>query len=179
MLVELTTAAVFMVQSNYPLESTSNYHAYFDKRVEQIDLRHERQKARMEARQEARRQARQEARRQARQEAIASTQVTTTVTSSTPPSSGLPPLLALIRHNESRGDYSAYNASGCEGYGCYGAYQLHGLYMDDWARRYGAAAYAGTPANQWPPSVQDKVALGLFYSTNPDGAFWCNWTDYC
>jgi hypothetical protein len=94
-------------------------------------------------------------------------------------SGSLPALLQLIRSNESGGNYSAYNGSGCEGYGCYGAYQLHGLYMDDWARQYGAAAYAGTPANQWPASVQDKVALGLFYSTNPDGLHWCNWTSYC
>jgi hypothetical protein len=94
-------------------------------------------------------------------------------------SSALPSLLETIRFNESRGDYSAYNASGCEGYGCYGAYQMHGLYMDDWARRYGAAAYANTPATQWPADIQDKVALGLFYSSNPDGEVWCRWTDYC
>lgn len=175
MIVELTTAVVFMVQSNYPLESTSNFHNYFEKRIEQVDLRHERQKARMEARQEARQKARQEARKQ---EAIAAASVPSSNVTTTS-SSGLPPLLALIRFNESRGNYSAYNPTGCGGYGCYGAYQLHGAYMDDWARRYGAAAYAGIPANQWPPSVQDKVALGLYYSTNPNGQFWCDWTNYC
>jgi len=95
------------------------------------------------------------------------------------PSGSLPSLLLTIRANESGGNYGAINSTGCEGYGCYGAYQMHGLYADDWARRYGAASYAGTSPNQWPSGIQDRVALGLFYSTNPDGAHWCNWTDYC
>jgi hypothetical protein len=98
-----------------------------------------------------------------------------------PPSSSgsLPDLLLFIRSNESGGDYTAYNPSGCEGYGCGGAYQMHALYADDWARRYGEGAWADTPVQQWPLAVQDRVALGLFRSTSPDGAHWCDWTDYC
>lgn len=94
------------------------------------------------------------------------------------PTAGLPPLLSLIRDHESSGDYSAFNPTGCDGYGCGGAYQLHALYASEWARR---AGYPGQPANaaQWPPSVQDATALDLFLSTNPDGYHWCHWTDYC
>lgn len=93
----------------------------------------------------------------------------------------LPALLITIRANESGGNYTAVNndPDACEGYGCYGAYQMHGEYMGDWAARYGHPEVVGTPANQWPASTQDDVALGLFYSTNPDGAHWCDWTDYC
>lgn len=171
MLVELATAAVFMVQSNYPLESTSDYRTYVSNVSEHIEVRNKRREARIEERRQARREE-----RQLQREAVVEVPLSNTTESS---STDLPPTLALIRNNESRGDYSAYNGSGCEGYGCYGAYQLHGLYMDDWARRYGAAAYADIPANQWPPSIQDKVALGLYYSTNPNGKFWCDWTDYC
>jgi len=158
-------------------------------RVSTLPDRHEaliakRQLMRQEARQKERRQERREAADQAQQEvtsvvASPSNPPSGSGTGSGTPSGGLPALLQLIRSNESGGNYSAYNGSGCEGYGCFGAYQLHGAYMDDWARSYGAASYASTPANQWPAEVQDRVALGLFYSTNPDGAHWCNWTDYC
>jgi hypothetical protein len=97
----------------------------------------------------------------------------------TPVSTGnLPPLLALIRSNESGGNYSAYNPSGCEGYGCGGAYQMHALYAPTWAEQAGYPGLGGNAAT-WSPSTQDAVALYLFYSTNPDGAHWCNWTDYC
>ena len=157
-----------------------------------LDRKLEREKqARIEARKEKRREAREEARaaRQAEREAAREAATSVVVPAPTPTSTGsgtpsggsgsLPPLLQLIRSHESGGNYGAYNGGGCEGYGCYGAYQMHGRYMADWARRYGAGSYAGTPANQWPPAVQDKVALGLFYSTNPDGAHWCNWTTYC
>lgn len=96
----------------------------------------------------------------------------------------LPSLLLTIRSEESGGgvpgayNYSAYNASGCEGWGCGGAYQLHAQYASVWAER---AGYPGLGSNaaSWSPSTQDAVALNLFYSTNPDGAHWCNWTDYC
>jgi len=173
MLPELFTAVVLMTQPDRSLEPDVNYHSYIAQYVDQIEVRNERQKARREARQKARQEA---ILVQQQQPAPTATPIPVTKSMS---SSSLPALLALIRNNESHGNYSAYNASGCEGYGCYGAYQLHGLYMDDWARRYGAAAYAGTPANQWPPAIQDKVALGLFYSTSPNGSFWCNWTSYC
>jgi hypothetical protein len=76
----------------------------------------------------------------------------------------LPPLLATIRAHESGG---------------FGAYQFHGRYMGAWATRYGHPEVARTPATQWSPTVQDDVALGLFYSTNPDGDHWCRWTTYC
>ena len=144
-----------------------------------IKERRARAKARAEAR--AEREAALAAEREAEAEAAtrAATRESSGGATSQSGSSNLPELLLIIRSHESGGNYSAYNGSGCEGYGCYGAYQMHGAYMDDWARRYGAGDYAGTPANQWPASVQDKVALGLFYSTNPDGAHWCDWTDYC
>lgn len=176
MLPQIATVVVLMTQSNYPFESTSSYHAYIEQSVDRVQAMDERQKARMEARRKARQQARQEA-VQAQQKTVVTNAPTYVYRSNS--SSSLPALLSLIRTNESGGNYSAYNASGCEGYGCYGAYQLHGYYMDDWARRYGAAAYAGIPANQWPPYIQDKVALGLFYSTTPNGKFWCDWTSYC
>lgn len=91
---------------------------------------------------------------------------------------GLIPPLILIRTYESHGDYSAYNPTGCEGYGCGGAFQLHARYASEWARR---AGYPGMPANArlWPPSIQDAVATDLYYSTNPDGYHWCHWVDYC
>lgn len=90
----------------------------------------------------------------------------------------LPPLLLLIRSHESGGNYSAYNGSGCEGYGCGGAFQLHAKYASVWAERAGFSGLSSNAAN-WPPATQDAVALNLFYSTNPDGAHWCNWTAYC
>lgn len=91
---------------------------------------------------------------------------------------GLPPLLELIRSHESGGNYSAYNAGGCEGYGCGGAYQLHARYAPAWAA---SAGYPGMGPNAaaWPPATQDAVALWLFQSTSPDGTHWCRWTDYC
>lgn len=158
-------------QSDDPLKSALNYHSYLDRYIERLEAKEARQQERQERR---------EARQQERAEERALEVETTSRSSSRNAMSGsLPELLAFIRSQESGGNYSAYNGSGCEGYGCYGAYQMHGAYMDDWARSYGAASYASTPANQWPPAVQDQVALGLYYSTNPDGAHWCNWTDYC
>jgi len=92
--------------------------------------------------------------------------------------SALPTLLDTIKHHESRGDYTAVNPSGCEGYGCGGAYQLHMRYASTWAAR---AGYPGLSSNAatWPPATQDAVALYLFNSTTPPGSHWCNWTDYC
>ena len=60
------------------------------------------------------------------------------------------------RAHESGGHYTARNATGCEGYGCGGAYQLHARYAAEWAARladdaswveaqlalHGASAYA-------------------------------------
>jgi hypothetical protein len=57
--------------------------------------------------------------------------------------------------------------------------ELHGLYVDGWAGRAGALRYVGTLPSDWAPAVQDRVALDLFYSTNPDGAHWCDFTAYC
>ena len=90
------------------------------------------------------------------------------------PATGLPALLITIRANESGGDYHAYNPTGCLG-GCYGAYQLTGEYMDDWAREAGYPGYAYP--GFWPPVIQDAVALYKFNQTG--GALWCDWTDYC
>lgn len=94
-----------------------------------------------------------------------------------PLSPPLPDLLLFIRSQESGGNYTEVNPGGCEGYGCYGAYQLHGRYMGDWATRYGHPEVAGIPATQWPRATQDEVALGLFNDTS--GGAWCDWTDYC
>jgi hypothetical protein len=92
--------------------------------------------------------------------------------------SAMPELLATIKHHESRGDYTAVNPSGCEGYGCGGAYQLHAAYASTWAAR---AGYPHMPADAstWPPATQDAVALHLFHSTTPPGSHWCDWADYC
>ena len=93
-------------------------------------------------------------------------------------SARLPALLLTIRAHESGGNYAAYNGAGCEGYGCGGAYQMHARYASTWAQR---AGFAGLPSNAatWPAATQDAVALDLFYSTNPAGSHWCDWTEYC
>lgn len=133
--------------------------------------------------------ARAEARAAARAEAEAEAVTNAETQPSGSGSSNLPDLLLLIRscesgHHNADGScnlnnwsYTAFNSTGCEGYGCYGAYQLHGSYMDDWAREAGYGQYAGTPATQWPPSVQDAVALFKFNQTG--GSLWCDWADYC
>lgn len=89
---------------------------------------------------------------------------------------GLPPLLLLIRDHESGGNYQAFNPTGCEGYGCGGAYQLHAKYAAGWAAE---AGYPGmsSQAQTWPPQIQDAVALFKFNATG--GRLWCDWTDYC
>jgi hypothetical protein len=136
----------------------------------------------LKAAREAERQAAREAERETADEKAdaQSTETSTQQTQTTPSSSGgLPALLLTIRANESGGNYAAYNGTGCEGYGCGGAYQLHLAYADDWAVRYGVGEWASTPPQQWPAEVQDTVALGLFYSTNPDGQVWCAWASYC
>lgn len=143
-------------------------------------IKERRAKAKARAEAQAERQAARAAERKA--EAEAATQAATRESggaASQSGSSNLPELLLFIRSHESGGNYGAYNGSGCEGYGCYGAYQLHGRYMGSWASSAGYGNYSGSPATQWPASVQDGVARWLFYSTNPDGAHWCNWTDYC
>jgi len=101
---------------------------------------------------------------------------TTRSTERVAPAGTLPALLLTIRDHESSGDYSAYNADGCEGYGCGGAYQLHAGYASTWAAE---AGYPGMPGNAalWPPATQDAVALYKFNATG--GALWCDWTDYC
>ena len=93
-----------------------------------------------------------------------------------PATGGLPSLLVTIRAHESGGDYTAYNPTGCEGYGCGGAYQLHAQYAAGWAAE---AGYPGlsSQAQTWPPGVQDAVALYKFNATG--GALWCDWADYC
>jgi hypothetical protein len=151
-------------------------------------LRQERIEKRREARQAERREARQAERAAAREEAAeqaAQEESTSVVASSgdgtnsgSDKSGTLPDLLLFIRSHESGGNYGAYNASGCEGYGCGGAYQLHAAYAAEWAARAGYPGLSGQ-AQTWPAATQDAVALHLFYSTNPDGAHWCNWTDYC
>jgi hypothetical protein len=145
--------------------------------------RQERIEKRREARQAERREERQAERAAAREAAEAAQEESTSVVASggdtrNTTTNGLPPLLQTIRSHESGGNYSAYNASGCEGYGCGGAYQLHAAYASEWAARAGYPGLSGQ-AQTWPAATQDAVALHLFYSTNPDGAHWCNWTTYC
>lgn len=132
--------------------------------------------ARKEARQAERQAAREEAARQAAEAEAA--QAAESAEAKAKPTGGLPSLLVSIRAHESGGNYSAYNAGGCEGYGCGGAYQLHARYASTWAARAGFSGLSSNAAN-WPAATQDKVALDLFYSTNPDGAHWCNWASYC
>lgn len=109
------------------------------------------------------------------------------VTASSAPSrstrSAMPALLSVILQHETLDhDYTAFNPTGCSDengtFSCGGAYQLSAQYASVWAER---AGYSGMSSNAatWPPSTQDAVALELFYSTVPDGAHWCVWTDYC
>jgi hypothetical protein len=97
--------------------------------------------------------------------------------------SALPGLLVTILDHETSGrDYEAYNPTGCSDengtFSCGGAYQLSAQYATVWGQR---AGYPHLPANAatWPPATQDAVAIKLYYSTTPDGAHWCDWTDYC
>lgn len=117
-------------------------------------------------------------------------QPTISVTTSQPPqstqrsggSSSLPALLLKIRSCESgpcdskHFSYTAYNPTGCEGYGCGGAYQLHAEYASGWAAE---AGYPGmsSQAQNWPGAIQDAVALYKFNATG--GALWCDWASYC
>lgn len=57
-------------------------------------------------------------------------------------------------------------------YGYAGRYQLSPDYADDWARRYGYGEWADVPVVQWPPAVQDAVALALGLDTG-----WTPWSD--
>lgn len=74
------------------------------------------------------------------------------------PAGDLPPVLRCIRWHESRGDYRAVNAAS----GAAGAFQLMPQYADDWARAHGQPEWATVPVVDWPPAVQNAVALGLF-----------------
>lgn len=160
MIAELALATVLMSSQKDPLEAALDYH----QQIADVVTEQERQ-AEIAAQQAL------EERTEAAESVARSTRA--------PVSTGtLPPLLALIRSNESGGNYAAYNATGCEGYGCGGAYQMHGLYAPTWAEQAGYPGLGGNAAT-WSPSTQDAVALYLFYSTNPDGAHWCDWTDYC
>lgn len=143
-------------------------------RKEEREAREARQERRREARAASRAAERAAAEAQANTPAPTPTQSPVTTASS----GGLPALLVTIRAHESGGNYQAYNGSGCEGYGCGGAYQMHARYASEWAARAGFPGMSSNAAT-WPAAVQDKVALNLFYSTNPDGAHWCNWTSYC
>ena len=78
--------------------------------------------------------------------------------------------MACIREHESGGSYTARN-------GIYrGAYQLSMTYSDTWAQRAGYSEWSSKPADQWPPAVQDAVALDLGKSSN--WRAWSDWTSY-
>lgn len=72
-------------------------------------------------------------------------------------------------------NYNAINSTGCEGQGCYGAYQMHASYMSAWAVEAGYSKYAYVGI--WPPEVQDAVALYKWNASN--GRLWCDWASYC
>lgn len=109
-------------------------------------------------------------------------QATDSSRSSSRNATALPALLQTIRENESHGNYAAYSPTGCSDsngtFSCGGAYQLTEQYASGWAAE---AGYSGmsSQAQTWPPTTQDAVAKYKFYATNPDGALWCDWTDYC
>lgn len=63
-------------------------------------------------------------------------------------------ILATIRHMESGGNYTAYNAGG----GASGAYQYIQSTWTTEANQAGYGQYAGAPASAAPPNVQDAVA---------------------
>jgi hypothetical protein len=157
MIAELALATVLLSQRNDPIDAALDYHRHMAGVVTEQE---------------------QIAAEQALDERVTAAESVARSTRTPVSTESLPPLLLLIRSNESGGNYSAYNPTGCEGYGCGGAYQMHGLYAPTWAEQ---AGYPGLGSNAatWAPSTQDAVALYLFYSTNPDGAHWCNWTDYC
>lgn len=157
MIAELALATVLMHSQKDPIEATLQYHHQMTEVVtEQAQIAAE----------------------QALEERTEAAESFSRSTRTLPPTGDLPPLLAYIRSQESGGDYTEYNPTGCEGYGCGGAYQMHALYAPTWAERAGYPGLGGNAA-VWPPYIQDAVALDLFYSTNPDGAHWCNWVDYC
>jgi hypothetical protein len=92
--------------------------------------------------------------------------------------SAMPALLELIKLNESHGNYTAVNPTGCDGALCGGAYQLHSWYASTWAAQAGYP-HMSSDASTWPPAIQDAVARYLFFSTDPPGYHWCQWTSYC
>ena len=94
------------------------------------------------------------------------------------PTGALPPLLLTIRAHESGGNYQAYNPTAAKATDAAAPTRLHARYAPVWAARAGYPGMAPNAAT-WPPATQDKVALNLYYSTNPDGAHWCSYTGYC
>lgn len=70
------------------------------------------------------------------------------------PAKGIDAILETIRTKESGGDYTVYNAGG----GAAGAYQYIQSTWDTNARGAGYGQYAGRPASDAPPAVQDAVA---------------------
>lgn len=73
------------------------------------------------------------------------------------PANELDAFLAAIRQHESGGNYSAYNPGG----GASGAYQFIQPTWSSWANQAGYPQYAGQPAADAPPSVQDAVAAAM------------------
>ena len=84
--------------------------------------------------------------------------------------SSLPAGLLCVRDHESRGNYTIVNQ-----YGYQGAYQMSPEYAPAWAQRYGYGDWANVPVIEWPPAVQDGVALGLW---NDGATVWKNWAPY-
>jgi peptidoglycan DL-endopeptidase CwlO len=85
--------------------------------------------------------------------------------------------LAATRQHESGGNYQATNPNG----GASGAYQYIQSTWSSEAKAAGYGQYAGAPAANAPPSVQDAVArynaLQLYSQTNSWGGVAANWYD--
>jgi hypothetical protein len=82
--------------------------------------------------------------------------------------SNLPAGLLCVRAHESGGNYQAVNSLGYAG-----GYQMSPVYGPTWAERAGYSEWSNTPIPEWPPNVQDAVALYLWNT----GQAWI-WRDF-
>lgn len=85
-----------------------------------------------------------------------------TLVSLEPCGGDLPP--CVVKQRESGGDYGAYNPTGCNGLGCFGAWQLSG----EWAGKLGLPMDLSTAT----PEQQDNAARLLWNG----GAGCSNWS---
>jgi len=90
---------------------------------------------------------------------------TTTTKPAPPPRPQLPAYLICVRHRESRGDYTAYNASS----GASGAFQFLRQTWDNTARHAGRWDLVGVDVRWVSPADQDAMAIHLlnWYGPSP------------